>query len=196
MRISEFFRKSAVVIAFLLAVVTLGLATYIHLHPKKVMALSVNNPGEVQPSTFERYRMPLRSAAYVMKYRELISLLATQVKLSATAHDAGKLPLGKLLADRRDLALAQVGLLKLGGKHRSLGSGEAIMKLRFAEELERHNKQLYLSGKLDLPAYTKTQIELTEMELEILKSPRLFLHNQAHAKHTAKITPNTERHHF
>ncbi|MBS1370375.1 MAG: hypothetical protein HPZ91_10510 [Lentisphaeria bacterium] len=187
MKFSEFCQKNAVAVALLAAIVALGFITCNYFFPAEKTVYAGNSSGP-RHRFFERYRMPRRSEAYVAKYRELVSLLAAQAKLAEEGHKAGNVSIGKLLADRRDLALAQVELLRLEGGHRfSLGAVEALVNLKFAEQIEQQDKQMHQAGSLGLDGYNRSRIALAEAELKVMENQRFLRRNEAYAKLAAEF---------
>ncbi|MDR0932390.1 MAG: hypothetical protein LBM70_05145 [Victivallales bacterium] len=189
MKFADFCQKNAVAVALLAAIIALGFSLYNSFCPTAMVNVAESiRVEEPRRSMGERFRMPRHSEEYIAKYKDLVALLTEQVKLDSDGYKSGTIPPGKLLADRRDLALAQVALLRLEENRRNPGAVEALIKVKFAEQIEQQNKQLQTNGKLSLCDYNQSRIALAEAELDAIRSRRFLRKNPEFTKLSAEFT--------
>lgn len=196
MKFSEFCQKNAVAVALLAAIIALGFSVYDHFLFEKPAIAAMPSPGDARfggspggpgggrfGGGFGRSRAPRRSEAYLAKCREIVSLREQEAKSAELEYKAGGIPLKDLYAARRDLALAQLALLRQKGESRSsAGAAEALVNLKFAELLEQYSEQEYKSGRLSLRVYDQSKIALAEAELKMLEYENLLKRNETFAK--------------
>ena len=183
MKFSEFCQKNAVAVALLAAIIALGFSVYDHFLFEKPAVAAAPSPGGGRFSGFGRNRVPRRSEAYLAKFRQIVLLREHQVKSAELEYKAGRIPLKDLSAVQRDLALAQLALLRQEGESRSsAGAVEALVNLKFAELQEQYSEQEYKSGQLNLRAYNQSKIALAEAELKMLEYETLLNRNETFAK--------------